>query len=385
MSATTTTTETTAHAPSPAHSSISQDIAARQRRAHGRRLDEDDEQHDLPPHDPQTPRSPRQATPPPSRGRRSPSGSPHRSPSPSPRHPPPPRPPHGSPPGSPRRPAHRSPHHSPRNRNGELKINQPHPFNGNRTYARKFLLDVEAYLNLNSHVYDTDYKKKIFTLSFCQSGSAAAYAENKLIIDDRLETWNEFKADFNRNFLSSDIEGQAYLDLDRLQQTGTADEYVQNFRILAQRANLTQYEPLKRSFLKGLNIALRSKIAAVYPPPTTIQRYYQLAQALDNQYQQSLSYNPRQTTSSYPRSSGQNKRRPSRFKSRHIRSNTLDDDSQDDQQDETPSSAINDDFLELQINNIYLHRLSASDRERYMRENRCFRCGLPGHMASTLR
>ncbi|KAF8219616.1 hypothetical protein L208DRAFT_1338932, partial [Tricholoma matsutake] len=50
-------------------------------------------------------------------------------------------------------------------------------FSGDRTKTAKFLQEIDLYLRINDQVYDTNDKKIIFTLSFMNGGTAAAWAQ----------------------------------------------------------------------------------------------------------------------------------------------------------------------------------------------------------------
>ena len=56
----------------------------------------------------------------------------------------------------------------------EVKIKTPTKFKGKKDKVTKFIHEVELYLHINKHIYDTDEKKIMFTLSFMTDGATTA-------------------------------------------------------------------------------------------------------------------------------------------------------------------------------------------------------------------
>ena len=67
-----------------------------------------------------------------------------------------------------------------------------------------------------------------------------------------------------------------------LRQNGTADEYVNEFKMLAGRADMTDHQALLRYFIKGLRRKLVDKMFSQSTFPEDIDGWYTLAQTLDN-------------------------------------------------------------------------------------------------------
>src|ERR1700678_3335728 len=57
----------------------------------------------------------------------------------------------------------------------EINLNKPEAFNGSRDKFRKFLQDVELYMDVNYKVYNNDLTKIAFVLLFMNAGSAATW------------------------------------------------------------------------------------------------------------------------------------------------------------------------------------------------------------------
>jgi hypothetical protein len=87
----------------------------------------------------------------------------------------------------------------PTNRSKELNLNKPEAFDGNRDGFKKFLQNVEVYMDVNHETYNNDLRKIAFVLSFMATRSAAtwkaqfieeAYARpTPANPNDRLETY----------------------------------------------------------------------------------------------------------------------------------------------------------------------------------------------------
>lgn len=251
-------------------------------------------------------------------------------------------------------------------RPAEAKIRQPQDFDGSRLKARKFLQDCKVYLGLNSHIYDTDEKKISFTLSFCTAGTAEAFAENYYSLGQHTtKKWSEFESDFTKAFLSSDLEGEALQELKNLTQSGSADEYIAKFKILATRAGMTDYKALKDYFQQGLSAGLRARIYNLNDLPKDMDEWYKQTQKLDNQWRQLGTYATPSTSTRppFPRRDFIRNRPPVVETSTRIR------------------SLETEEFLSQLADDVYAARLSITERDRYFKENRCFRCGTIGHMA----
>ena len=80
----------------------------------------------------------------------------------------------------------------------EVKIKTPTKFKGEKDKVTKFIREVELYLHINKHIYDTDEKKIVFMLSFMTDIATAAWKE-AYIVDKTMLTggfafgsWGDF-------------------------------------------------------------------------------------------------------------------------------------------------------------------------------------------------
>ncbi|KAI5115598.1 hypothetical protein M0805_001262 [Coniferiporia weirii] len=181
----------------------------------------------------------------------------------------------------------------------EINLAKPNEFDGTREYARRFLSSCETYLRVNKHIYNTDELKINFVLSFMQTRTAGDWAincksiasaynvdskGNKLTTIVGYGTWSDFVKDFKTTFITTDDTNEAQQALIRLKQTGTADDFNNQFQSLATRSGITSPEALIALYQAGLTPALLKSIYNRDTMPTTINTWYLAASRSDNIY-----------------------------------------------------------------------------------------------------
>ncbi|KAI5116073.1 hypothetical protein M0805_002919 [Coniferiporia weirii] len=181
----------------------------------------------------------------------------------------------------------------------EINLAKPNEFDGTREYARRFLSSCETYLRVNKHIYDTDELKINFVLSFMQTRTAGDWAinreslasaynidakGNKLSTIVGYGTWENFVNDFKSTFITTDDTNEAQQALIKLKQTGTADDFNNQFQSLATRSGITSPEALIALYQAGLTPALLKTIYNRDTMPTTINDWYKAASRSDNIY-----------------------------------------------------------------------------------------------------
>ncbi|KAI5115477.1 hypothetical protein M0805_008123 [Coniferiporia weirii] len=167
----------------------------------------------------------------------------------------------------------------------EINLAKPNEFDGTREYARRFLSSCETYLRVNKHIYNTDELKINFVLSFMQTRSAGDWAINRESIasaynvdskGNKLTTivgygaWNDFVKDFKTTFITTDDTNEAQQALIKLKQTGTADDFNNQFQSLATRSGITSPEALIALYQAGLTPTLLKSIYNRDTMPTII-------------------------------------------------------------------------------------------------------------------
>jgi len=254
----------------------------------------------------------------------------------------------------------------------ELRINYPSEFDGNRDNLENFLQDCQLYLAINEEVYNTDIKKIIFILSFLKKGTALtwkeSWAQEKLATPTQdLGTLVNFKDELKKAFSAADTEGDARAKLRQLQQgKNSVDEYVAEFRILAGKAKMKDDKALTEYFMEGINTGILQKIFANETLPTTIQEWYEKASKHDAQYRRVREILERRRGSS---STTTNQKRT--FIPKYVPRYT------------NPTRDPN--AMEIDQITTTIDRLSNEERERHVRENRCFKCHKIGHISRNCR
>ncbi|THH03364.1 hypothetical protein EW145_g6320 [Phellinidium pouzarii] len=248
---------------------------------------------------------------------------------------------------------------------GEARLSKPNNFDGDKSYARRFLSSCQAYLSLNERIYNTDKSKIIFVLSFMQEKAAGDWATNRTTValapnpttntPTGFGTWVDFLNDFRNTFITMDDSADARCQLLNIKQTGTADDYNTQFRSLVTRSNISDKNALSEMYQQGLTRGLIQRIYARDKLPDTMEEWYQAASRADNLYRrlQALNATGTTTTPSTPRST--------RFK--NLFSTTI-------SSSPTPTNSPN-----------HPKKLTPEEREKCMKEGRCLACWEIGHNA----
>ena len=168
------------------------------------------------------------------------------------------------------------------------RINLPKEFTGDRNDVSSFLQDVDLYFIINLHIYDTDDKKIVFILSFLTDGAAQTWKESFLTEKTKKEggynlgTATTFTTVLKDAFSPSDIAGNAQAGLRNLKQTGSANEYVSQLRILAGQSGIISSIALIGYFMEGLKPSILDKVYTLKKIPMDITRWYTQASQINN-------------------------------------------------------------------------------------------------------
>ncbi|KAI5115999.1 hypothetical protein M0805_004878 [Coniferiporia weirii] len=209
----------------------------------------------------------------------------------------------------------------------EINLAKPNEFDGTREYASRFLSSCKMYLCINKHIYDTDELKINFVLSFMQTQTAGDWAINReslasaYAIDSKgnktttivgYGTWDDFVKDFKTTFITTDDTNEAQQALIKLKQTGTADDFNNQFQSLATRSGISSLEALIALYQAGLTPALLKTIYNRNTMPATINDWYKVASRSDNIYRRLRAIQgppqPTQSTSHFCKFSNSNPR-----------------------------------------------------------------------------
>src|SRR6202522_3784859 len=132
----------------------------------------------------------------------------------------------------------------------EINLNKPETFDGNRDKFKKFMQDVELYMDVNHEIYRDDLTKIAFILSFMNAGAAATWKTQ--FIDEanqrpapadprnKLGMYATFKTDLVDAFSMFDSAGDALDELRslRMKKDDSIDEHIARFKLLAAEAKV---------------------------------------------------------------------------------------------------------------------------------------------------
>jgi len=223
-------------------------------------------------------------------------------------------------------------------------------------------------MDSNAQRFSTDQLAILFAISYMTEGRAADWASHYIDTHQTdgkflpTDTWVEFKRLLEKSFDIRKTKQKAQTDFSVLKhKPGHLEEYILDFRTLAQQAGFIlqgiENPMLAVDFLRGLHPTLRVKIVQQKNAPTTLEEIIEDARAFDQSYYQSIQWKDR-ITGWTPRPAPRTTFMPrTTFTLRTRDPNAMD------------------------IDSIEINRLSIEERDRYMKERLCFRCGKPGHMS----
>jgi len=130
-----------------------------------------------------------------------------------------------------------------------------------------------------------------WVLLYMQGGIAEAWKDNLLDKlakgESEIESAEQLFAKIRNDFRETLEEERKIEQLRTIKQKGrTCDEYIQEFKKVA-RGSSYEGRPLIKEFKRGLNGAIRRKLAKAEKPPTTIGEWQKRAVRLDRNQRQS--------------------------------------------------------------------------------------------------
>jgi hypothetical protein len=243
----------------------------------------------------------------------------------------------------------------------KIKLNPPTPFTGKRTDFILFMQDVYVYLKVNKATYDNDDKKISFILSYLTGEDAAVWKQQfiQMKIEESEEaktdepnwgTYKEFIEALKKTFQLYDKPGKALEEMKKLHLgDGSITEHNSRFRLLVSQIGMKDSPALTDLYQETLPWGLQSPIIRSEHPPKTLEEWYtkatnfyvghQKAQRLFKKRDKPMNNNapPVQKKFSFPE-----KKDP----------NAMD-----------------------------IDRMSIEERTCLMKEGKCFRCKLFGHLS----
>lgn len=228
----------------------------------------------------------------------------------------------------------------------ERRIAAPEPFSGDRKLTKTFLKAVAVYLGINDEAYTTDTQKIAYALALFKGGTAERWAaswRDSHVSDNGLltfGTWADFYTEVTTAFREEGGPMKAAVKLANLKMTGSAENFVDEFKDLVQRAGITNNIAIIRDFEHGLKKSIVDQIYVMETMPATPEGYYAAAIRFDNRQKSRRTYE------------NSDMRRPS-----------------------DPAHPTTD------PNAMLVDRMTVEERRRHVTGGLCFQCHKQGHMA----
>jgi Retrotransposon gag protein/Zinc knuckle len=244
-----------------------------------------------------------------------------------------------------------------------VKLNPPKPFTGKQSDFILFMQDVFVYLKVNKSIYDDNKKKISFILSYLADGDAAVWKQQfiQTKIEESIEAktdepswgnYKEFVEALKKMFQPYDKPAEALEDMKKLRLGDSSiTEHNSRFRLLVSQTGMKDSPALTDLYQETLPWGLQSPIIRSKHPPKMLEEWYtkatnfyvghqraqQLFKRWDNKPTNTTSALPAQKKFSFPE-----KKDP----------NAMD-----------------------------IDRMSIKERTRLMKEGKCFKCKLFGHLS----
>ena len=102
-----------------------------------------------------------------------------------------------------------------------VRLNLPKDFSGKREDLKKFLQQVNLYMDVNAKIYKDDMMKIAFVLSFMDEGDASSWKEQfieeaTLTSPHDYGTWTNFEKNLKEAFQPFDTPGDALEEIKTL-------------------------------------------------------------------------------------------------------------------------------------------------------------------------
>jgi hypothetical protein len=269
---------------------------------------------------------------------------------------------------------------------------KPAIFSGDRKTLEKFLRDCLIYVHSNRKDFEEEDVRVQFVLSYIDGGEADSWKEyymKTLIDEDGDVHWpkmGELTSNLRENFAKEDQVEESLRKLETMRQDGrTAEEVVNEFRILKSRAKIEDNALTVRMFRRVLNPSLAMKIMTDPNKHNTLEdlkfmgavsqpRWFSKAIQYDQIYQDARAAQREDRGSNY-KSNDKNRNLRQAFQKGNERAwrNTSNNSKPAPYRD---PNAMDIDFIGTTIN-----AMSYEERNEFPKKGLCFNCKQPGHIS----
>jgi Ty3 transposon capsid-like protein len=244
----------------------------------------------------------------------------------------------------------------------KIKLNTPTPFTGKQNEFVLFMQDIYIYLKVNQHIYNDD-KKIPFILSYLTGGDAAIWKQQ--FIQTKIEehewertkepNWGTYQSSVDalkKTFQPYDKPAEALEDMEKLRLgNNSIMEHNSRFQLLVSQTGMTDSPMLINLYRETLPWALQSPIIRSEHPLKTLEEWYTKA------------------TNFYIG----HKRAQRLFKKR--------DDKPTNTFGALPAQKKFTFPKKKDPNAMDIDRMTVEEQTRLMKEGKCFRCKLFGHLS----
>jgi Retrotransposon gag protein len=169
---------------------------------------------------------------------------------------------------------------------GRVKLDPPTPFTGKRSNFILFMQDIYVYLEVNWLTHDDDEKKISFILSYLAGGDAAVWKQQfiQTEIEESEEvktdepnwgTYKEFVEALKKTFQPYDEPAEALEDMKKLcLGDGSITEHNSRFWLLVSQTGMKDSLALMDLYRETLPWGLQSLIIWSEHPPKTLEEWY---------------------------------------------------------------------------------------------------------------
>jgi Domain of unknown function (DUF4939)/Zinc knuckle len=251
----------------------------------------------------------------------------------------------------------------PTNKTKELNLNKPEAFDGNQNNFKDFLQTIEVYMDVNHKTYNSDLRKIAFILLFMTARATSTWKAQ--FIDKAytkptpanpnnwLGTYVQFRKDLTEAFSMFDSVGDALDELRSLRKkkTESIDEHIAKFKRLATKSKIDTTNPLTiKLFKETLPWGLTLQLMKLETPLKTIADWYKWAAKLDHKHAE-INRAIEQTWGTGGK-------------------------------DKAPQKKYYFPQWEHDPNAMDVDRLMVEERDKLLKEGKCFRCRKTGHRAN---
>ena len=178
-------------------------------------------------------------------------------------------------------------------RETKKKMKAPTPFSGKREDLRKFLQEIKIYLLANGDIYPGNMDKVLFVLPYMSEGDVNSWKEEFFETVEQTASQNGGQLNLGTydNLITKitadfDVPKDAIYEMKemRMGNNTSIEEHVSKFKMLVTRSKLAKNDAVIEYFRETLPISLQRNILTLETPPTTLDKWYEWAVKLHNNY-----------------------------------------------------------------------------------------------------